>query len=213
MKRELQVRFCESAEVGLPRATHLICHCRSLDEAQVLWNALKTRFESCGLVLHPVKTKIVFCKDKKRHGDFPDQTFDFLGYTFRPRLTKWPDGECSVSFLPAASPKALKAIRQTVRGWKLHHRTGSSLVDLARKYNLYIQGWINYYSHFYKSVLYPTLLRIDAFLVKWARCKYKLLRRRPKAAREWLVRVRKANPRLFAHWRLMYGNCRTSGAV
>ena len=194
-------------------ADDIICHCKSLEETQVLWNALKARFQSCGLVLHPVKTKIVFCKDKKRHGDFPDQTFDFLGYSFRPRLTKWPDGECSVSFLPAASPKALKAIRQTVRGWKIHRRTGSSLVDLARKYNLYIQGWINYYSHFYKSALYPTLLRIDAFLVKWARCKYKLLRRRPKAAREWLVRVRKSNPRLFAHWRLMYGNSRTSGAV
>ena len=32
-------------------------------------------------------------------------------------------------------------------------------------FNPYIRGWINYFSHFYKSALYPTLLRIDAFLL------------------------------------------------
>ena len=44
----------------------------------------------CGLVLHPEKTKIVYCKDANRRGDFPNQSFDFLGYSVsEPRKTMW----------------------------------------------------------------------------------------------------------------------------
>ena len=78
----------------------------------------------------------------------------------------WRNGKgelFGVSFLPAASPKALKAIRQAIRGWSLQTRSDKALDDLARMFNPYIRGWINYYSHFYKSALYPTLRRIDAF--------------------------------------------------
>jgi hypothetical protein len=82
----------------------------------------------------------------------------------------WHVGLYGVSFLPAASPKALKEIRQAVRGWSLQTRSDKGLDDLARMFNPYIRGWINYYGHFYKSALYPTLMQIDAFLVRWARC-------------------------------------------
>jgi RNA-directed DNA polymerase len=71
----------------------------------------------------------------------------------------------------------------------------------------YIQGWINYYSHFYKSELTPTLQRIDAFLLSWARNKFKRLRQRPKGARDWLARVVRATPYLFAQ----FGSMRTPG--
>ena len=77
----------------------------------------------------------------------------------------------------------------------------------------YIQGWINYYSHFYKSECTPTLHHIDAFLIRWARNKFKRLRQRPKGARDWLARVVRATPHLFAHWRFLHANGRTSGAV
>jgi len=165
------------------------------------------------LVLHPTKTKLVYCKDTNRRGDFPVQSFDFLGYAFRPRQAVWHGSRYGTSFLPAASPKALKAIRQTIRRWALHHRTDKSLADLARMFRPYIQGWINYYSHFYKSELTPTLQRIDAFLIRWARNKFKRLRQRPKGARDWLARVVRATPYLFAHWRFLHANGRTSGAV
>ena len=56
-------------------------------------------------------------------------------------------------------------------------------------YRPYIQGWINDYSHFYKSALTWTLHRIDAFLIRWACNKFKRLRRRPQGAREWLAQV------------------------
>jgi len=194
-------------------ADDIICHCRSEAEARALWEALEARFAACKLVLHPQKTKLVYCRDTNRRGDFPIHEFDFLGYRFRPRKAIWRGCQYGVSFLPAASPTALKAIRQTIRRWELHHRSDLALDDLARLYNPYIRGWINYYSHFYKSALSWTLRRIDAFLIRWARNKFKRLRPRPKGARDWLARVVRANPNLFAHWEFLYVAGRTSGAV
>ena len=53
-------------------ADDIICHCRSEDEARALWKALEARFAACRLVLHPQKTKLVYCKDTNRRGDFPN---------------------------------------------------------------------------------------------------------------------------------------------
>jgi group II intron reverse transcriptase/maturase len=194
-------------------ADDIICHCKSAKEAQALWRALQDRFAACKLVMHPQKTKLVYCKDANRRGDFAKQAFDFLGFTFRARKTIWQGHIYAHGFMPAASPKALKSISRTIRRWTLHHRSDRTLQDLAEIYNPYIQGWINYYGQFYREQLRPTLKRIDAYVTRWARRKFKRLRRRPKGAREWLARMRRANPTLFAHWRLWHGNGRTSGAV
>src|SRR5882672_10110958 len=71
-------------------ADDIICHCRSAEEARALWSALEARFAACRLVLHPQKTKLVYCKDANRRGDYPIQSFDFLGYEFRPRSAASP---------------------------------------------------------------------------------------------------------------------------
>ena len=142
------------AHPGIPferYADDAICHCRSEEQAAALRNALEERFTDCGLTLHPEKTKIVYCKDDDRRGNYPNQKFDFLGYTFRPRLSRRRGGKVGVSFSPAAGDKALKAIRQTVRSWSLHQRSDKTLDDLARMFNAHIRGWINYYGRFYPS--------------------------------------------------------------
>jgi len=113
----------------------------------------------------------------------------------------------------AASPKALKAIRQTIREWTLQTRIEKPLDDLAQLFNPYIRGWINYYSHFYKSAVYPTLRRIHVFLLRRARRKFKRFRQQPKGARDWLARVVRSSLDLFAHWPLLDGQGRTLGAV
>ena len=64
-------------------ADDIICYCKSAEEARALWSAIADRLAACKLVLHPEKTKIVYCKDVNRCGDFPDIHFDFLGYQFR----------------------------------------------------------------------------------------------------------------------------------
>jgi group II intron reverse transcriptase/maturase len=193
-------------------ADDAICHCRSEEEALALRKALNRRFAECRLVLHPEKTKIVYCKDTNRKREHPIIHFDFLGYQFRPRSAKWRSGLYGTSFLPGASPKALKAIRQAIRRWSLQTRSDKALDDLARMFNPYIRGWINYYGHFYKSALYPTLRRIDAFLIRWARRKFKRFRQRPKVARDWLTRVIRSSLDLFAHWSLLYGQGLNAGS-
>jgi hypothetical protein len=35
-------------------------------------------------------------------------------------------------------------------------------------FNPCIRGWINYYSHFYKTQLRPTLKRIDLYVIRWS---------------------------------------------
>ncbi len=195
-------------------ADDIICHVRTRREAVVLLDKLKARFAACGLALSPQKTKIVYCQDTNRPGNGHSVTsFDFLGFTFRPRLAKWPNGKYGVSFLPAASTRALKSIRKSVRDWGLQRRSDKSLDDLARMFGPYIRGWINYYSHFYKTALYPTLNRIDAHLLRWARRKFKSLRQRPRQARAWLARIKERSPKLFPHWQLRQQNGRMLGAV
>jgi len=148
-------------------ADDAICHCQSEQQARTLRAALEQRLAECGLTLHPDKTQIVYCKDDDRRGDYPNRNFDFLGYTFRPRLARRRQGRIGVSFSPAVSNKALKAVRREVRSWNLPRRSDKSLDDLARMFNPVIRGWINYYGHYYKSALYPTLRHIDAKLARW----------------------------------------------
>src|ERR1700730_18089915 len=162
------------------------------------------------------RQKIVYCKDAKRRGDFPNISFDFLGFAFRARKTMWGKGEERIfahSFQPAASPKALTSISRTIRRWTLHHRSDKALQELAKTYNPYIQGWINYYGNFYRTQLRPTLKRIDLYVIRWARRKFKRLRHQTKGARDWFAQLLCANPKLFAHWQLCHGNGRTTGAV
>jgi group II intron reverse transcriptase/maturase len=136
-------------------ADDIIVHCKS--ERQALWlkTAVVRRLAQCKLELHPEKTKIVYCKDVDRTGDYPKESFDFLGFEFRPRGAKSRVGRYFVSFLPAVSKKAAKSIRSVIRGWRLHRLSDKGLLDLSRMFNPIIRGWINYYGSFYKSALYP----------------------------------------------------------
>ncbi len=186
-------------------ADDIVCHCRSEAQANYLKGALERRLAQCGLELHPEKTKVVYCKDGDRTGEYPVTSFDFLGYTFRARRSKNWKGKYFVNFSPAVSGKAAKAIRREVRGWKLPCRSDKSLNDLARMFNAAIRGWVNYYGAYYKSALYPTLRHIDRKLVRWATRKFKSLRGHRRRAECWLRRIARRDGALFAHWRLLYG--------
>lgn len=70
-----------------------------------------------------------------------------------------------------------------MRSWRLHNRTGRDFVDLARDINPIVRGWINYYGAFNRSAMYPTLQRINAYLMRWIRNKYKRLWAKKKAYR------------------------------
>jgi len=196
MKRQYpQIPFERYADDG-------ICHCRSKAEAEGLREAIERRFAECGLELHLQKTKVVYCKNDNRRGDYPEQKFDFLGYTFRPRGAKNRQGTFFVGFNPAISNKATKSICDTMRRWKLHRRTDKSLDELAHMFNPVLRGWINYYGRFHKSALYRTFQHLNNILVRWASRKYKRLRGRNRRADRWLRCILHRQPRLFAHWQL-----------
>jgi RNA-directed DNA polymerase len=183
-------------------ADDAVCHCRTEAQAQSLRKELEQRFAECRLELHPQKTKIVYCKDDDRRGNYPHEKFDFLGYTFRARRSKNRWGRYFVNFSPAVSAEALRDFRRELRRWRLHTRSDKSLEDLSRMFNPVLRGWANYYGRFYKSALYPTFQHFDRILVRWAVRKYKRLQGHHRRAAHWLRRIARRQPELFAHWRL-----------
>ncbi len=151
-------RYCDDAVV----------HCGSERQARQVRDAIAARLARAGLELHPGKTRIVYCKDDDRRGDHEVTSFTFLGYTFRPRLAKSKYGKHFVSFLPAVSKDAVKAMGAEIRSWHWAKRSDKSLDDLARMFNSVVQGWINYYGRFYKSELLSFLRRLNRHLVRGA---------------------------------------------
>ena len=182
-------------------ADDVICHCRSRAEAERLMAALRERFVSCGLTLHPEKTQVVYCNDSSRRGQFPQIQFTFLGYCFRPRMAKSRHGEIFTSFLPAVGPQALRRMRDKIRQIDLRRQTYLSLEEMARRLNPILRGWIQYYGRFY-----PTELRAKLFsylnqeLSAWLRQKHQRLLRKHRRSRELLARIAQQRPGLFVHW-------------
>jgi RNA-directed DNA polymerase len=184
-------------------ADDAIVHCGNRQEAQAVLEAIRGRFAQCGLELHPTKTRIVYCKDDDRPGEYEQVQFDFLGYTFQPRRARNRWGKFFVSFLPAISTKAAKAIRKTIREWRLAvTRNNQRLEDLARFVNPVVRGWMNYYGQFYRSKCVQVLRHLNEALAAWARRKYKRFRRRERASMHWLGRIARRDPHVFALWEL-----------
>jgi RNA-directed DNA polymerase len=183
-------------------ADDAVIHCRTREEAEALLIKLEERFKQVGLEMHPEKTRIVYCKDDDRKGNYPETKFDFLGYTFRPRRSKNRWGKYFINFSPAVSNDACKAMRQTIRGWRMQLKPDKEIDELSKMFNASIRGWINYYGHFYKSQLYPVLRHMNNALIHWARRKYKKLARHKTRAIFWMGRLAKNRPELFAHWQM-----------
>ena len=73
MTRECHVRFCESAGVRSPRATHLVVFCESEADAHAAKSEISAWLAVRGLRLSEAKTRIVHLT----------QGFDFLGFNIR----------------------------------------------------------------------------------------------------------------------------------
>ncbi|MGV1009587.1 MAG: group II intron reverse transcriptase/maturase [Dermatophilaceae bacterium] len=182
----------------------VVVHAVTLDHAERLRSAIEARMVEVGLQLHPDKTRIVYCKDNNRRGTHVHTSFTFLGYTFRTRTARDKHGRKFPAFLPAVSREALVEMGRQVRRWRIHRRVGSNLADLARWMNPIVRGWMQYYGRFYKTELYPLLQRINTYLVRWARKKYRTLHGFRKA-QAWWQAVTARYPAGFAQWRWTRG--------
>jgi len=187
------VPFCRYADDG-------ILHCQTREEAQWLLEQLGERLNECGLELHPQKTRIVYCKDVNRKEDHEEISFDFLGYTFRPRATMSSRGVLFLGFNPAVSRVALKSMRQKIRRWRLQLKSELSLEDIGRLISPIVRGWLNYYGYFRASALQLLTNHLDSYLLRWAMRKFKRLKRYEARARRWLFDQKSKQPGLFPHW-------------
>lgn len=184
-------------------ADDAVVHVASKERAMEVLAGIRQRLGECKLEVHPEKTKVVYCKDDDRPGDHDHTSFDFLGFSFRPRGAKNRWGKLFVSCLPAISVKARKKVRQKIRSWKIsRRRSNQTLEDIAALVNPSVRGWFNYYGKFYPSMVKITLRYLEQVMVKWMQDKFKKLRVHQRRAWHCLGRIARSNPGLFVLWQI-----------
>jgi RNA-directed DNA polymerase len=196
IRREMPgVPFCRYADDGL-------LHCRSRPQAEYVMRRISERFRQCGLEIHPDKSGVVYCKDGHHTGEYSRISFDFLGYTFRPRRAADRKGQVYTRFLPAISRASAKEINRHIRRWHIQLQSDKTWSDLSRIFNPILRGWYGYYGRFYPSALYKIWNNFNRYLVRWVRRKFKRFVRRKRRAWKHLTRFARAHRDLFIHWRL-----------
>lgn len=176
-------------------ADDVVVHCQNIKEALRLMEAIKKRLRDCKLELSKEKSKIVYCRR--------NQKFDFLGFTFKPRIVK-VRGKIKLGFTPAISQKNIARITTEIQKMKIHRWVHFPLSRIAELLKSNIQGWLNYYAEFRKSELRKLFRVINFRLAKWIRNKYRRFRRRHwYIAYKHLKGIAKSYPNMFVHW--IYG--------
>jgi len=178
-----------------------LIHCRSEEEAKQIMEALKSRMRECGLEIHPEKSKIVYCKSDNNKGNYENESFDFLGYTFKERFMKNRYGQFFNGFTPAASKEAGKSFRQKIKDIRLNNQ-GKTIFDLAEMMNPVIRGWTNYFIKYGSNEALKSLAHVNRTLAIVVKRTYKRVNKGDKKAWRFLANVAKGNPKLFYHWQM-----------
>jgi RNA-directed DNA polymerase len=183
-------------------ADDIIIHTRSIKQSNFILDKLKERLRRFSLEVHPDKTKIVHCYKPVRYDEHAKGlpvSFDFLGYTFKPRRCAKSNGEIFWSFSPAISRKSEKRIIGELRKLAIHRWVMYSIDELAKELSPKIRGWLYYYGKFRPSEMQRVFRNLNIRIAKWARRKYKYLNTYAKSY-GWLKRTMKYSPDTFVHW-------------
>jgi len=197
--------FLHFPQVKMVRyADDIIIHCNTECQAKDLLDKIKTRLQECGLMVHPEKTKIVYCKKEGRPLKGKSVQFDFLGFSFLPMITRLRRGGVFLQYDCKMSRKSKKRILKDLREMEFHKKSQSTIQDLAILLNPKIRGWINYYGKVKRNSLKPVFYYLHHRLIKWILNKYKRFKRSRVLAVKWLRRVTHQYPNMFYHWALGY---------
>ncbi|MFA6817084.1 MAG: group II intron reverse transcriptase/maturase [Lentisphaeria bacterium] len=184
-------------------ADDIVVHCHTIKTALRLLEEIKKRFNDCKLELNREKSKIVYCRfNQKKQPPFKVryQKFDFLGFTFKPRIVK-ARGKIRLGFTPAISQKSIARITRELFEMNFHRWVHFSINRVAELLNIRLRGILNYYTPFRKSELRKLFRIVNFRIAKWVRNKYRRFRRRPwMLAFRFLKEIAKSYPNLFVHW-------------
>lgn len=180
----------------------IVIHTRSVQQSDFIYDRLKTRFAEYGLRLNEDKTHNVYCyrtaRFHKESSEVP-VSFDFLGFTFKPRLCKRDDGQRFWGFTPGISTKSKSKLYESLHRTGVCHLVHLTLSDIAELLSARLRGWINYYGHFRLSAMSVVFDNLNYRLLKWVKKKYKYTSYRK--AERWLKHKMQCYPHLFVHWK------------
>jgi RNA-directed DNA polymerase len=185
-------------------ADDIVVHCQNIKQALRLMEAIKQRLKDCKLELSREKSKIVYCRRNQKCQPpikVYYQKFDFLGFTFKPRIIK-ERGKIKLGFTPAISQKNIARITDELVKLNIHRWVHFPLSRIAELLKSKILGWLNYYAKFRKSELRKLFRVVNLRLAKWVRNKYRKFRRRHWfLAYKYLQGIAKSYPNMFEHWK------------
>jgi RNA-directed DNA polymerase len=183
-------------------ADDIVIHCNSREEAEQLLERLKERMSLAELTLHPDKTKIVYCKNYKRLGNYENESFTFLGYSFHPRSKPDDFGRkrTYLVFSGAISQNAKTNIREVIRSILKPNWTERVMESFAAELNPKIRGWINYYTLQNKHEALQVFHYVNDLVKGWLKNKFRL--RSYKEICAAYNQMQKECPKMFYHWTL-----------
>ena len=182
-------------------ADDVVIHCSTHQQAEQVKEALINRLAEVKLKVNESKTHIAYCKDYRRKESHEKVKFEFLGFSYQPRARKSKrDGKNFMAFTAEISQTNKKRIIQTIRELGVWRDTRVEIQSIAAQLNAKLRGWINYYGLYSKRSLRIALVKVEERLVKWLKKKHKAGTRK---ARAKLKVIRRENPELFYHWRIV----------
>ena len=182
-------------------ADDVVIHCSTHQQAEQVKEALINRLAEVKLKVNESKTHIAYCKDYRRKESHEKVKLEFLGFSYQPRARKSKrDGKNFMAFTAEISQTNKKRIIQTIRELGVWRDTRVEIQSIAAQLNAKLRGWINYYGLYSKRSLRIALVKVEERLVKWLKKKHKAGTRK---ARAKLKVIRRENPELFYHWRIV----------